>query len=225
VVFLYILLGIILLFALIFSLFIKAEIIYRNESGFGLKAGAGPVMITVTPKKKKEINLKDYSYKKFQKRLEKEKKKKEKAALKKAKKEKAKKEAEKLAPDSKEKDTGKMASIISLIKFGIGEVGILISSIKTEIRSLHIICSGEDAADTAIKYGTFSAGISTILELLSLSSLKPPRDGCVTLDYDFLSDKSKFDIDIIFKIRIFTIIRIGMHALVWFIKSKIKNKT
>ena len=108
-VFLYILLGIILLFALIFSLFIKAEIIYRNESGFGLKAGAGPVMITVTPKKKKEINLKDYSYKKFQKRLEKEKKKKEKAALKKAKKEKAKKEAEKLAPDSKEKDTGKMA--------------------------------------------------------------------------------------------------------------------
>ena len=46
-----------------------------------------------------------------------------------------------------------------------------------------------------------------------------------TLDYDFLSDKSQFDIDIIFKIRIFTIIRIGMHALVWFIKSKIKNKT
>ena len=70
---LYILLGIVLFFALLFSLHLKVFI--ELEDKLKLRVGYGPVIITLSPKKKKKIKLSDFTYKKHQKRLEKERKK------------------------------------------------------------------------------------------------------------------------------------------------------
>ena len=75
---LYILLGIILLVGLLLSFHIKIYLHLGDE--LHLRAGLGPIMLKLAPKKPpKPIDLRDYTYEKHQKRLEKDRK----AALKK----------------------------------------------------------------------------------------------------------------------------------------------
>ena len=65
---------IILAIALFLSLRIK--VFLKLEDILTLRAGLGPIVLKLLPKKKKKINLRDFTYKKHQTRLEKERKKK-----------------------------------------------------------------------------------------------------------------------------------------------------
>jgi len=67
---LYILLGIVLFFALLLSLHLKVYLVLDDK--LHLRAGLGPVMFTLAPKKEKTVRLSDFTYEKHQKRLAKE---------------------------------------------------------------------------------------------------------------------------------------------------------
>ena len=65
---LYIILGIVLFFALIFSL--KIKVYLRLEDELRVRAGVGPVVLTLVPSKpKKPLNAKDFTREKHEKRL------------------------------------------------------------------------------------------------------------------------------------------------------------
>ena len=217
---LYIILGILafilLLLCLICCLCTKARIILKDQ--FTLKVGAGPVMITVVPGKEEKIKASDYTYKKHKKRLEKEKKK---AELK-AKKEEEKKLKKKAENAKEEEKTGsKLSSIMDLVKFGLGELGTLAKKVRIKVNALHVTASGDDAAKTAQNYGILSALMSTSLEFLSsTSTLKDPKDGTISLSADFLGEKTRYDVDIIFSLRIFHVVMTGLRALKMLIKQK-----
>ena len=236
---LYILLGIVLFFALIFSLRIKVYILLEDE--LKVRAGLGPVVLTVVPSKpKKPLRAKDFTYKKHQKRLEEDRvraaKKAEKAAKKKADKAakaaEKKKQAEKLAKEAEaaannpdeSRSSDKLETILSLVSFGVGELGRLASWLHTDVKRLEVTVGGPDAASVALNYGRISAAAAILMELLDhKTALRHRPRRVVSVEADFLSEKTVFKADMSFKLRLVSFLRIAVHALVWFIRLKISQ--
>lgn len=227
---LYILLAIVLLLALLFSFHIKVFI--KLNDGLTLRVGFGPFIITLSPKKKKKIKPSDFTYKKHQKRLLKEKKKALKKSAKRAekdeKKRKAKllkKEAETAADATEEATEGnKLGAILELIRFVLSELPVFASYIKTDIRMLHVTVGGKDADKIARSYGTVSALVANLIELIkNKTAMRPLRDGAVNVLADFTKEKNSYQLDLYFRLRLFSIIRVGWHTLKWFVSQKIKE--
>lgn len=227
---LYILLGIVLLIAFILSLHLKLFI--KLDDSFGLRVGLGPVIITLSPKKKKDIKISDFTYKKHQKRLLKEKKKKDKKALKKAEKEEKKrhakllkKEAETTADAAEEATAGnKLGTILELIKFVLSELPVFASYIKTDVRQLHVIVGGKDADAIARSYGAISGIVANLIELLkNKTQMRPLKEAAISVLADFTAEKTTYQLDLYFRLRLFSIVRVGWHTLKWFISQKVKE--
>lgn len=227
---LYILLGIVLFFALLFSMHLKVFI--ELEDKLKLRVGYGPVIITLSPKKKKKVKISDFTYKKHQKRLEKERKKALKKSVKQAEKAEKKRqakllkeEAETAAKATEEAVEGnKLGSILELIKFVLAELPVFASYIKTDIRRLHITVGGKDADKIARSYGTISALCANLVELLnSKTKMKQLRPGAVGVAADFVAPKTTYKLKLSFRLRLFSIVRVGWHTLKWFISQKIKE--
>ncbi len=231
---LYIILGIFAFLGIILSMRLKIYI--RMTDVFGLRAGLGPIVLTLAPSKpKKPIDLADFTYEKHQKRLKKERLKAQKKSEKAEKKKQAKalaKEAEKTAQEeAAASETGEevkkftLDAILDIVEFVLEELPRFASYIHTEIRMLDITVGGKDAADCAKKYGILAQSMSYLLELLDNgTAMKPIKPGTVTVNADFLSTKTVYKMDIRIRLRLFSIVRVGFHTLVWFIKSKIKNR-
>ena len=221
---LYIILAIVLFFALILSL--RVQLYIRQTDEFRLRAGVGPVVITLSPKKKKKVRLSDFTPKKHAKRLLCDKKKAEKKAAKSENKKKNKlsdkvKEAEKTSSGSGD---GKISAVIEIVKFIFEEFPRLASYLRTEIRMFSVTVGGKDAADCATKYGVISALTSCLIELLdNKTKLKKVKPNTVSVNADFLSEKTSIMLDISLKISIFSILKVGAHTLKWLISQKLKN--
>lgn len=230
---LYILLGIFVLLGVILSMRLKIYI--RMTDTFGLRAGLGPVVLTLAPSKpKKPIDLADFTYEKHQKRLQKERirtlKKSEKAEKKRQAKALAKeaeltaKEEAAAAESGEEVKKFTLEAILGIIEFVLEEFPRFTSYIHTEVRMLDITVSGKDAADCAKKYGIIAQLTSYLLEILdNRTVMKPLKPGTVMVNADFLAAKTVYRMDIRITLRLFSIVRVGFHTLVWFIKSKIKK--
>jgi len=230
--FLKILAGIVLFFAVLFSLNLKLDIAMLDT--LRLRAGLGPVMLTLSPKKERIINPDDFTYEKHQKRLRKDRKlalkKAEKKRLKAEKKEAAKAaaEAEKKAAEEALEEVKKkkfpLGFIIALIEFVFHELGVFVGYFRTEIVALHVTVGGKDAAAIGKTYGIVSQSVQYLLELLEYKThMKKLKEGSVSVSADFLREKTDFKIHIRLKLRLFSIIKVGCHALVWFIRQKIKE--
>lgn len=231
---LYITLGIILLLALIMSL--RAGIFIKLSEGFTLRAGIGPVVFTLVPKKEESKNrkkprLSDFSYKKHLKRLERDAKAKAKKEKKKQKKLAKKKDAvEEKAKETAEKSTAPLAekihSVFELISFILDEFPRLASYIHVDVRKLYVTVSSSDAAVTAEMYGGICIGVSAALELLAhKTKLRKIKDDAVRINADFLGEKTDVCVDIKMSISVFSVLRVGAHTLAWFIKKQLKHKS
>lgn len=227
---LYILLGIILLIAFILSLHIK--VIVKLEDEFVLRVGLGPVIITLSPKKKKKVKASDFTYKKHRKRLQDDAKKAKKKSLKKAEKEEKKrkakllkKEAETAAQTTEEAASGnKLGTILELIKFVLSELPVFASYIKTDVRKLWITVGGADADVTARSYGVISGIVANLMELVkNKTQLRPIRSNSISVLADFTAEKTLYKLDLYFRLRLFSIVKVGWHTLKWFISQKIKE--
>lgn len=235
---LYITLGIILLLALIMSL--RAGIFIKLSEGFTLRAGLGPVVFTLVPKKEKSKNrkkprLSDFSYKKHLKRLERDARTEAKKTAKKEKKKQKKLAKKKDAVEEKAKETAekstaplaeKIHSVFELISFILDEFPRLASYIHIDVRKLYVTVSSSDAAVTAEMYGGICIGVSAALELLAhKTKLRKIKDNAVRINADFLGEKTDVCVDIKMSISVFSVLRVGAHTLAWFIKKQLKHKS
>ncbi len=213
----------------------RLKIYIRMTDEFGLRAGLGPVMLTLAPAKpKKPIDLADFTYEKHQKRLQKERAR----ALKKSERAEKKKQAKALAKQAEQtakeetaaEENGEpvkkltLEAILGIVEFVLEEFPRFTSYIHTEIRMLDITVAGRDAADCAKKYGIIAQFTSYLLAILDSGSvMKPLKPDAVAVRADFLAAKTVYRMDIRIKLRLFSIVRVGFHTLVWFIKSKLKK--
>lgn len=227
---LYILLGIVLFFALLLSLHLKVYLVLDDK--LHLRAGLGPVMFTLAPKKKKTVRLSDFTYEKHQKRLAKEALRQEKKSAKKAARDAKKKEAQSLTEQAKnaaaeteeEKSSLKLSAILELIQFVLEEWPKFCSYVKTDVRRLHVTVGGKDADQTARTYGKIAALTSLLVELLyHKTDMRKPKPGAVDVRADFLAEKTRFHLNLRFRLRLFSIVRVLCHTLVWFIRQKVKE--
>jgi len=230
---LYILLGILALLGVILSM--RLKIYLRMTDEFGLRAGLGPVVLTLAPAKpKKPVDPADFTYEKHQKRLKKERlramKKKEKAEQKKQAKALAKQAEQTAKEEAAAEAAGEevkkftLEAILEIIEFVLEEFPRFTSYIHTEIRMLDITVAGKDAADCAKKYGIIAQLTSYLLEILDNgTAMKPLKPDAVAVRADFLAVKTVYRMDIRIRLRLFSIVRVGFHTLVWYIKRKIKH--
>lgn len=227
---LYIISGIVLLFALVLSL--KIKLFISLDRDFRIFAGVGPVIFAVLPQKKKKVNLSSFTYKKHKKRLAKDNLKKAKSDAKKAERERKKQEAKTLAgkaakvaaeiDESKSED--KISAIFDIIKFGLDEIPHFASHIRVDIKRFHITVGGNEAADIAVKFGVISTVADNLLLLLrEETSLRNIRPENVSVKADFLSEKTTYDLDIRLSLSIFAIVLVFLHLLRWFVAKKIKS--
>ena len=193
-------------------------------------------MLKLAPKKPpKPVDLRDYTYEKHQKRLEKDRKAALKKKLKAAEKAEQKRQDKLLAEKAEAAqaaieeaenapDEVKLFTIFEIIEFAVTELGRLASYMKTDVRMLSVTVGGKDPEKTAKTYGALCAAVPLLLEFLEArTSMHALRPNTIDLNADFTTDKIKFRVDFWFRLRLFSIVRIGWHALVWFIKAKIKQ--
>ena len=175
-----------------------------------------------------------FTYEKHQKRLKKERlramKKKEKAEQKKQAKALAKQAEQTAKEEAAAEEAGEdvkkftLEAILEIIEFVLEEFPRFTSYIHTEIRMLDITVAGKDAADCAKKYGIIAQLTSYLLEILDNgTAMKPLKPDAVAVRADFLAAKTVYRMDIRIRLRLFSIVRVGFHTLVWYIKRKIKH--
>ena len=224
--------AIVLFFVVLFSLNLKLDAKIADETV--IRAGLGPIMLTLTPKKERQLDPKDFSYQKHQKRLEKDRKKAlkkadkkrlkdEKKATKKAEEEKAKKTAEK-AGEELPKKKFPIGFILALVKFVFRELDVFIGYFRVEIKMLHVTVGGKDAAEIGKSYGYLAQAVPLLVELLRHKTrLKKIKSNTISVNADFLLAKTKIETHIRLKLPLNSILKVGVHALIWFIKQKISE--
>ena len=83
------------------------------------------------------------------------------------------------------------------------------------VKRLAISVGSEDAATTAILYGTISPALAFLLEALEqFSHLHISRRSAVGVAADFTSNRIRADIHLRFRLRVFQVIRIALHAAI-----------
>lgn len=230
---------IVLFFALILSITPKVNIIYEDE--FRLRVGIGFLMLTVVPKKKKkepQADAEEFTYKKHQKRLEKDRK----AALKKKKKDEAKaakkaakkakkakekiknaEEAAKKASETEEDESGesKLEGILELVKAVLALIPYATKQFHTEIKSLKITVGGKDPEITGKRYGRISLLAGLIIDTLeNHTAMKRLKPGQAVCNADFLSEKTKIAVNISISVSLFSLVKIGVKFLIAYIRTQ-----
>lgn len=212
---LFFLLAILLLIVALLSLKIKVDLFYNDS--FKVRIRVLCFRYTLFPRKKKRVDLKDFSYEKHQRRLEKERakqEKKEKEDLLKAK-EKAK------AP--KEKKT--RYSITALIRAALHLLKKipprLFRCFRFDVARLHITVGTEDAAKTALQYGWISQGVAYALTLISEGSHLSRRSFERTrVSADFFTAGIRADVAVTVSVRPIRMIPFGIASLFDLLRAK-----
>lgn len=90
----------------------------------------------------------------------------------------------------------------------------------------HVTVGGEDAARVAITCGTYKMLASALFEVIdNVAVLDRGSAKNVTIEPDFTSDDTVFDVDITFRARLSHVLKVAFKFFVGFIKAKIKEET
>ena len=161
-------LAILVVIALLIFLLLMTNLKIRvaSDGDITLKAGAGPVMLKLLPKRQKKVKLRRFTHKKYLALVEAEKK-----ALQDKNTEQEAEKSEKKEKDKKES----IANTVSLITQILERLGVYAGRLRTNIKSLDITVGGDDAASAAVTYGVISQSVTYLLELLDCKTkLKIP---------------------------------------------------
>lgn len=107
---------------------------------------------------------------------------------------------------------GTFGKSIEITKFLMKQLGKLLSKVKLKRLHIEYVCVGEDAADTAVKYGVLSALVYPFVALLESSMNSKKNKLSVNLNCDFDKKESYYEFLCIVKLRI-------IYALIVFIKT------
>lgn len=215
--------AVLLAFLLLMLLRIKLFITYRED--VALTAGALGLRIRLFPRPKK-VKWRRYSPKKAKKLQDKQEKKQAAKAAKKAKKKaekKARKEAEKTSPSKKRKKT-----LTDKIRFVRALLAAVTRKTHRHLRlqtaRLHIRVASDDAAKTAILYGVVCQSVAYLLAALDNVTKLKSTTTQVSVEPDFLAEKSSADVRIVLSVRVFGALMILLGAALAYVKHKFERK-
>lgn len=225
-----IVIGCILLFFWLVGM-LRANLILIYDGQLVLTLRVLFLNIRLVPGKKKVVNPKRYSPEKYRKMLAK------KSAKEQIKQDKARKKLEKKKQAQAKKKTatsGKVpqkkpkksvADILELVQQILEMVKGLVRSFgkhfQIEAVKLRITVAGEDAAKTAMMYGMVCQGMAYLIEILStVTNFKAKHRENISVEADFLSEKSTADIHMIFRLRVWHVFAMLFAALGGFIRKR-----
>ena len=201
-------LSILLPLFLLLILRVRVVFLYQNE----VRAYLSILFfrIPLYPRKKK-VSVRAYSYEKQKKRLARQRKKRiEKQALQKA------------------KRNIKPPSLRARIRYYTALIKRLyphfLRHFRMDITRLHVRVGTGDAASTAILCGVVSQALAFLLEFLSLhTNLHPRHRADLSVTPDFLAEKSTVDCKIVFSLRVYAILGLGIRLFHHILQSKVKH--
>ena len=199
--------------ALLFSIKVTLKIRYNESLTVYLKILF--VKIQLYPSKKKK--------KKYPHSMSKRKAKKIKDSLKKKPKKEKKKKKEK--EEKYEKDD--LISIISIvISFVKNFIELFAKSIRVKASRIKLTIATEDAAETALTYTAVTQSVNVLFPLLDgLKAVKKlPRGKELSVDADFLSDKSSADVDVELYVRVGSAVGALCKAAIRAFKKAVKDQ-
>lgn len=193
--------SIVILITILLILKINIVLVYKN--GFSVYLKILFFKIRLFPEKKKE--------KKFFKKSTKKKK-----ASSSRKEEASKKDKKKLEPI-------KIVRIINAMKDTISDfVSSFFGRLHFEFVKIHAEIGCEDAAKTAIAYGTVTQSVAYTIEFLNnISNVEMTRASDIDIRANFISQKSWITLNCVLYLRVISILSLGVKAIKAFFKFKI----
>ena len=212
-----VILSIALLIALLLSTKVLLHIRYEESLTVYLRVLFVKIRLYPSEKEKKKYPH-SMSKRKAQK-IKNSLKKKQKGEPKKKKKRKSKEKEPKEAPD--------LISILSIItSFVKSFLRLFAGSVRIRSSRLHIVVAAEDAADTAIAYGTLTQAVNLLFPMLDgIKTFKHlPRGKELSVRADFLSDTPKIDADVELYIRVGSALKAVCLAAIRAFKGAVKRQ-
>ncbi len=238
-----IVIGCILLFFWLIGM-LRANVTLAYDGQVTVKIRVLFVSIPITPKKqKKPPNPNKYSPEKYRKMLEKAAKKAEKKQQKSDRKA-EKKKKKNTDPDTtlvkvgasksgaakggKKKKKKSVSDILGLVGQVLGALQGLFKSFGKHLRieavRMKITVASEDAAKTALLYGAVCQSVAYLVEILSaITNFKAKHREKISVEADFLSEKSTADIHLVFRLRVWHVFAMLFAALFGFIRKKLQS--
>ena len=214
-----VILSIALLIALLLSTKVLLHIRYEESLTVYLRVLFVKIRLYPSEKEKKKYPH-SMSKRKAQKIKDSLKKKqKEEPKKKKKRKSKEKEKEPKEAPD--------LISILSIItNFVKSFLRLFAGSVRIRSSRLHIVVAAEDAADTAIAYGTLTQAVNLLFPMLDgIKTFKHlPRGKELSVRADFLSDTPKIDADVELYIRVGSALKAVCLAAIRAFKKAVKRQ-
>lgn len=202
---------------------LKATLTLEYASSFSVRLRVLCIDLPLFPSKKKKVDPRDFTPKKYRRMLEKkrkkEQKKRERAQLKKQKKE-QKKKNESVAGSAKPKRS--ILGIVSIVKALVEELPPrLLRRLKIKLHRAVVTVASPDAAKTAVLYGAVSQALAYIVAFIDHKSrLVYADDAEVTVNVDFLAEKPSADVKISISLRVWHVFDLALTALKTYMKNK-----
>ena len=219
--------SILLIIALILSLRIKIIIAFKDSLSVYLGILFFRIRLFPTKfKKRKKKGPFRMSAKQAAKIRERVRQREEQKRLRRIQKAKEKEEKKKKALEDKEKqqekpkgegkiDLSVVLDILGAVRSLVTDlISVSLSHFRLDLARLHITVATEDAATTAIAYGSVCAALDSLLRALEpLKGFNAPKAKDISVDYDFLSEETKLDIKVVMSMRVWHGLHIGFTAL------------
>ncbi len=209
----WILLAVLSLILLLMFLAVRVEL--RYDSALVLRLKILGIPIRLYPRPKKKIRLSDYRIQKIRRRQKKQYKKMQKRQQKKDE-----KKAKKARKEKAEEKTDILETIHLITALARKVIQKTLRYLRIDLLRLQITVGSEDAAKTAILYGAVSQSVAYLIEILSnVTKLRRYRQ-CVSVQADFISEKTKMNVNICFQLRVWQILAILIAAGMTFVKER-----
>ena len=205
-----IILGILLFLVLLLFLRVKISVISDGgDTKLLLRILGIPIKLYPSKPKKKKVRLSDYTPR----GLRRAQKKKDKQAL---------KEEKKKKPQQEEKEKPPLSDTVSAITALVKKiVSKFFRHLRIDVAKIHISVGTPDAAKTAVLYGVVCQGVAYLCEILErITNVKKTKQTDISVVSDFVSGKTKADIDISFSLVVWQALDILIGAALEFIKNK-----
>lgn len=209
-----IVLSVLLFLFLVAIIPVSLTLKYKDE--VAVTASVWVIKFGLYPKKKKKVKISDYT-------LKKEKKRKHKALKKKLKKNKELQNAKK-SSDVKPKEKKSLLESLGLIhELLTAFVGGVVKHVKIKTTKIQLTVASDDAAKTALLYAAASNAVLLIVTFLdSFKKVKNLHSSDISVNADFLTEKSYADIEISFSLRIWHLIKILFASALKYVTHKSK---
>ena len=204
-----IILGILLFLVLLLFLRVKISIISDGGNTKLLLRILGiPIKLYPTKEKKRKIRMSDYTPR----GLRRAQKKKEKQALKESKKK----------PQNTQEEKSALSDTVSVITALVKKiVSRFFRHLRIDVAKIYVSVGTPDAAKTAVLYGVVCQGVAYLCEILErITNVKKTKKTEVSVVSDFVSGKTRADINISFSLVVWQALDILLSAAFEFIKNK-----